>query len=52
MTFIAVYPGTATTIPVTPNNRPAIMMTKKISNGWDFTLAEKIKGCEKKLSMS
>jgi len=52
ITFIAVYPGTATTIPITPKSSPAIIIIKKISNGWDLTLLEKMNGCEKKLSMS
>ena len=33
ITFIAVYPGTAMIIPVTPKSKPPIMMTRKISNG-------------------
>ena len=44
MTFIAVYAGTATIKPTIPNNRPAIRIIKKISNGWDFTLFENIIG--------
>jgi len=50
MTLIAVYPGTAITIPTTPKRSPAIMIIKNISSGCDFTELEKMKGCEKKLS--
>ena len=44
ITFKAVYVGTATTIPVIPNNNPPMIMIKKISNGCDFTLFENITG--------
>jgi len=44
ITFIAVYTGTATIIPVIPNRIPDIIIIKKISKGCDFTLLENIKG--------
>ena len=44
MTFMEVYTGTATIIPKIPNKIPAMIITKNISKGCDFTLLENIKG--------
>jgi len=44
ITFNAVYSGTAVIMPVIPNNKPPIIMIKKISKGWDFVVLENIIG--------
>ena len=52
MTLKMVKKGTAIIIPVIPNNNPAMSITKKISNGCEFTLLENISGEEKLLSIN
>ena len=52
ITFIMVKRGTAITIPVIPNKVPEIKTTKKISNGCEFTLLEKIIGDDILLSIN
>ena len=43
--------GTAIIIPVIPKRNPQIKVIRKISNGWEFKLLEKINGCERLLSI-
>lgn len=52
ITFIIVYKGTATIIPSIPKRKPAINITRKISNGCELTLFEKMMGCDKLLSIT
>jgi hypothetical protein len=47
-----VYNGIAMIIPVIPKRVPIISITRKISNGCEFTLLEKIIGEEMLLSIS
>lgn len=44
ITFIMVYKGIAIIIPKMPKEKPAINMTRNISNGWELTLLEKMMG--------
>ena len=52
MTLIIVNNGTAIIMPVIPNKVPAIKTTKKISNGWEFTLFDYLIGDEILLSIN
>jgi hypothetical protein len=51
ITFRIVYKGTAIIIPKIPDRNPAIKMTRNISKGCELTLLEKIRGCDRLLSM-
>lgn len=52
ITLIIVYKGTAMIIPKIPKEKPAIKITKNISNGWELTLLEKMIGCDRLLSIT